>query len=180
MPTKPRDVQAAMKTHLSQPTGVGAFDGQHGMSPAISSVISEADILSAIACIDMSANEAAMTGWDRGANARPAITRIASSRRMVKFRFTELESRNLVAIARRPAFHIINSVRPELIGINDKPELSPDYLSVRPADRGHRFRHLFPLIGLVAAGREFGGSGISTNWPGRLRAPAIIPGYLLR
>jgi hypothetical protein len=52
---------------------------------------------------------------------------------MVKFRFTKLDSRNLVAIARRPAFHIINSVRPELIGIHaDKPALSPDYLSDRP------------------------------------------------
>jgi hypothetical protein len=73
-----------------------------------------------------------MTGREAGANARPAITRIASSRRMVKFRFTELDSRNLVAIARRPAFHIMDSVRPVLIGINDKPELSPDYLSDRP------------------------------------------------
>ena len=124
MPTKPRDVQAAMKTHLSQPTGVGAFDGQHGMSLAISS---------AIACIHASEDISAMTGRETGANARPAITRIASSRRMVKFRFTELESRNLVAIARRPAFHIMDSVRPELIGIHaDKPELSPDYLSDRP------------------------------------------------
>jgi len=133
MPTKPRDVQAAMKTHLSQPTGVGAFDGQHGMSPAISSVISEADILSAIACIDTSEDISAMAGRETGANARPAITKIASSRRMVKFRFTELDSRKLVAIARRPAFHIMDSVRPVLIGINaDKPALGPDYLSDRP------------------------------------------------
>jgi hypothetical protein len=73
-----------------------------------------------------------MTGRETGANARPAITRIASSRRMAKFRFTELDSRNLVAIARRRAFHIIDSVRPVLIGISDKPELSPDYLSGRP------------------------------------------------
>ena len=133
MPTKPSDVQAAMKTHLSQPTGVGAFDGQHGMSPAISSVISEADILSAIACIDTSEDISAMAGRETGANARPAITKIASSRRMVKFRFTELDSRKLVAIARRPAFHIMDSVRPVLIGINaDKPALGPDYLSDRP------------------------------------------------
>jgi hypothetical protein len=74
-----------------------------------------------------------MTGRETGANASPAITRIASRRRMVKFRFTELESRNLVAIARRPPFHIMDSVQPELIGINaDKPTLSPDYLSDRP------------------------------------------------
>ena len=74
MPTKHRDVQATMKTHLSQPTGVDAFDGQHGMSPAISSVISEADILSAIACIDTSEDISAMAGRETGANARPAIT----------------------------------------------------------------------------------------------------------
>ncbi len=131
MPTKPRDVQAAMNTHLSHPTGVGAFDGQHGMSLAISSVMADGDISSAMTCIDASEDISAMTGREAGANARPAITRIASSRRMVKFRFTELDSRNLVAIARRPVFHIMDSVRPVLIGINDKPELSPDYLSDR-------------------------------------------------
>jgi hypothetical protein len=122
-----------MKTHLSQPTGVGAFDGQHGMSLAISSVMADGDISSAIACIDASEDISAMTGRETGANARPAITRIASSRRMVKFRFTELDSRNLVAIARRPAFHIMKSIRPELIGIHaDKPALTSDYRSDRP------------------------------------------------
>ena len=40
---KPTEPQAAMKTHLSQPTGMGAFDGQHGISLAISSIVS-ADI----------------------------------------------------------------------------------------------------------------------------------------
>jgi len=118
--------------HLSQPIGAGAFDGQHGISPAISSVVSAADISSVMTCIDASEDISAMTGRETGANARPAITRIASSRRMVKFRFTELDSRNLVAIARRPAFHIMDSVPPVLIGINDKPELSPDYPSDRP------------------------------------------------
>ena len=119
--------------HLSQPIGAGAFDGQHGMSPAISSVASAADISSVMTCIDASEDICAMTGRETGANARPAITRIASSRRMVKFRFTELDSRNLVAIERRPAFHIMDSVRPELIGIHaDKPALSPDYLRDRP------------------------------------------------
>jgi hypothetical protein len=39
-----------------------------------------------------------MTGWEIGANARPAITRIASSRRMVKFRFTVPESHICVSI----------------------------------------------------------------------------------
>jgi len=98
MPTKPRDVQAAMKTHLSQPTGVGAFDGQHGMSLAISSVMADGDISSAIACIDASEDISAMAGRETGANARPAITRIASSRRMVKFRFTVPESHICVSI----------------------------------------------------------------------------------
>ena len=116
--------------HLSQPIGAGAFDGQHGISPAISSVVSAADISSVMTCIDASEDISAMTGRETGANARPATTRIASSRRMVKFRFTELDSRNQVAIARRPAFHIMDSVRPELIGIN--AALSVDYLSERP------------------------------------------------
>jgi len=43
MPLKHLDMQAAMYTHLSQSIGAGAFDGQHGMSLAISS---------AIACIE--------------------------------------------------------------------------------------------------------------------------------
>ncbi len=42
-PAKHADPQAAMKTHLSQSIGAGAFDGQHGISSAISSIIS-ADI----------------------------------------------------------------------------------------------------------------------------------------
>jgi hypothetical protein len=53
-PAKKTDAQAAMKTHLSQSTGIGAFDGQHGISLAISSAmaivgISDGDISSAIA-----------------------------------------------------------------------------------------------------------------------------------
>ena len=42
-PTKHIDAQAAMKTHLSQPTGDDAFDGQHGMSSAISFIAAGAD-----------------------------------------------------------------------------------------------------------------------------------------
>ena len=34
MPVKHFDIQAAMNTHLSQSTGIGAFDGQHGISSA--------------------------------------------------------------------------------------------------------------------------------------------------
>ncbi len=97
MPVKHLDMQAAMKTHLSQPTGAGAFDGQHGMSLAISSVVADADISSAVACIDASDAVSAMTGWETGANARPAISRIASSRRMVKLRVTNPDSHRIAA-----------------------------------------------------------------------------------
>ena len=47
---KPMEPQAAMKTHLSQPTGMGAFDGQHGISLAISSIVSAAISDEAISC----------------------------------------------------------------------------------------------------------------------------------
>ena len=86
-----------MKTHLSQPTGAGAFDGQHGMSSAISSVATEAD-MSGTARIDTSEDISAITGRETGANARPAIKRIASSRRMAKLRFTDLNSHTLAVI----------------------------------------------------------------------------------
>lgn len=53
MAGNPMDPQAAMKAHLSQSTGMAAFDGQHGMSMAISciasTVISDGVISSAIA-----------------------------------------------------------------------------------------------------------------------------------
>ena len=42
-PAKHADPQAAMKTHLSQSTRAAAFDGQHGILLAISS-IGSADI----------------------------------------------------------------------------------------------------------------------------------------
>ena len=92
MPVKHLDMQPAMKTHLSQSTGASAFDGQHGMPLAISSVIAEADIASVIACIEASEDTFAMTGWEIGANTRPAITRVASSRRIAKLYFTGLGS----------------------------------------------------------------------------------------
>jgi hypothetical protein len=86
MPVKHLDRQAAMYTHLSQPIGAGALDGQHGMSFAISSVVADGDgdIPSDIACIDTSGAVSAMTGRETGANARPAITRVASNRRMAR------------------------------------------------------------------------------------------------
>jgi hypothetical protein len=88
MAVKHFDMQAVMKTHLSQSTGAGAFDGQQGMSPAISSAIADMDISSAIAGIDASEAAPAMTGRDSGANTSPAIMTIASRRRMVIWRFT--------------------------------------------------------------------------------------------
>ena|SRR5450631_4269643 len=78
--------------HLSQPIGAGAFEGQHGMSLAIPSVMSVAEILSVIACVETSGDACAMTGRETGANARPAITGITSSQRIVKLRFTDVDS----------------------------------------------------------------------------------------
>ena len=90
---KPTDMQDAMKTHLSQPTGVGAFDGQHGMSLAIPSIASAAAIpdeliSSAIAGWEPCDGISAIAGRETGANARPAITRTANSRRRAKCCFT--------------------------------------------------------------------------------------------
>lgn len=96
MTVKHFEAQAAINKHLSQPTGAGALGGQQGMSFAISSVI--ADDSSAMACIEASEDIAAMTGRESGANARPAITRTASSRRMARFGFTSLISHRLEPI----------------------------------------------------------------------------------
>jgi hypothetical protein len=76
-------MQAAMSTHLSQLIGAGALEGQQGISLAISSTVADMDISSAIAGIDRSEVGAATTGRDNGANTRPAIMKVASSRRMV-------------------------------------------------------------------------------------------------
>jgi hypothetical protein len=89
MAMKQFDMQAAMYTHLSQSTG--AFDGQHGTSFAISSIGSDGDISSAIAGIAAWEDITAIAGRETGAKARPAITRIASNRRMAKLRFTGLK-----------------------------------------------------------------------------------------
>ena len=107
MPVKHLDRQAAMYTHLSQPIGAGAFDGQHGMSLAISSVVADGDISSAIACVETSGDVSAMTGWETGANARPAISRIASSRRMVKLRLTNPDSHKIAANERLQPLHSV-------------------------------------------------------------------------
>ncbi len=86
IPAEHLDAHAAMQKHLSQPTGAGVFGGQHCKS-AISSVMANDvmaadDISSAIARIEASEGIPAMAGRETGANARPAIIRIASSRRM--------------------------------------------------------------------------------------------------
>jgi hypothetical protein len=97
MPVKHFDMQTAISTHLSQSTGIGAFDGQHGMSPAILSIMAVGDISSA-ACIDIAEGVAAMTGKDNGASARPAITSAASVRRMTKTTFTGQTSHKSAAM----------------------------------------------------------------------------------
>jgi|ERR1700730_2743405 len=74
--------------HLSQSIGAGALDGQHGMSPVISSATADIDISLGIVDVERPEGTAAMTGRDSGANANPAIIRIASSRRMANWRFT--------------------------------------------------------------------------------------------
>src|SRR4051794_7028896 len=113
MAVKHFDMHAPMKTHLSQSTGAGVFDGQHGMWFAISSVVVAAD-MSGIACSDMSDDISAWAGREPGATARPAIKRIASSRRMENLRFTGLNSHNLAVIKTRHSYST-GSVCPYLI-----------------------------------------------------------------
>lgn len=88
MPVKHFDMQAGMNTHLPQSTGVGALDGQHGISLAILSVMTDGGISSAIASAEARKAGSAMTGRETGANARPAIIKTAKSRRMVNLRLT--------------------------------------------------------------------------------------------
>lgn len=95
MPVKHLDMQAAINTHLSQPAGAGACDGQHGMSFAISSVVTA--ISSAVTNIEAWEDASAMTGRETGANASPTIIKIASNLRMAKSQFTNLNSHNLAA-----------------------------------------------------------------------------------
>ena len=81
-----------MRRHFSQSIGTGAFDGQHGMSCAISSVIADAAISCDMAAIALADDDSAMTGRDSGASARHAIMTIATSRRMVISRSMVLKS----------------------------------------------------------------------------------------
>lgn len=114
MPVKHFDMQAVMKTHLSQSIGAGAFDGQHVMSFAISSAMADGDISSVIACIDAWEGASAITGRETGANASPAIIKIASSRRIAKLRFTALSFSQTGSEEKAPSF---NSNWSALIGI---------------------------------------------------------------
>jgi hypothetical protein len=91
MPTMHCVVQAAMNTHLSQSIDAGALAGQQGISPALSAMV-DAGISSAIADMAASSVVPAMAGRDSGANTRPAIITIASSRRMVIWQFTAPKS----------------------------------------------------------------------------------------
>ena len=91
-------MQAAIKTHLSQPIGVGAFDGQQGISSVIASAVADTDISSVIADIDVSDIGPAMTGRANGARTRPAIMKTASIRRMVICRFTRQKCHRCVEI----------------------------------------------------------------------------------
>jgi hypothetical protein len=72
--------------------GIGAFDGQQGMSLAISLAVADEDISSAIACIDASDTIPAIAGCASGANTSPAIMKIASIRRMVIWPFMSPKS----------------------------------------------------------------------------------------
>jgi hypothetical protein len=78
-PVKHFAMQVAKSTHLSQSTG--AFDGQHGISLAIPSVVANDDISSVIACVETGEDSPAMTGFETGATIRPAM--ITTARRRV-------------------------------------------------------------------------------------------------
>ena len=92
MPAKHLDMQAAMNTHLPQSTGAGAFDGQHGISLAISSVMADGDISSTIEAWETGS---AMTGRETGANTRPAIIKTARRRRMAIWQLTPSKSHKI-------------------------------------------------------------------------------------
>jgi hypothetical protein len=129
MPVKHLDAQAAMKMHLSQSVGAGALEGQHGMSPAMASVMDVGAIWSG-ACIDRSEEVDAITGRDSGAIARPAIIKIASSLRMAEAIFTNLISHKLAA-KQSCRFEQLKQP-PALISIKPTAFGSCPYLSERP------------------------------------------------
>lgn len=81
--------QLAIRTHLSHAAG-DDFDGQHGMSSAMSSAMPFIATASSdsIACVAAEATVSAVAGRDNGANAIPTIIRTASNRRMKLLLFT--------------------------------------------------------------------------------------------
>jgi hypothetical protein len=81
IPANDIDMQAAINTHLSQSTGAGAFDGQHGISSDIDAIFMAADTA-----------EFAAAGMVNGAVTNPAIRKIASSREMRSDGFTTASS----------------------------------------------------------------------------------------
>jgi hypothetical protein len=95
-------MQAVMKTHLSQPAGIGALVGQHGISSAIPSAVADMAVSSAIANIDASEDAPAITGGAVGAKTSPAIKKIASNRRMVIWQFTPQKSHKTARIDSLP------------------------------------------------------------------------------
>ena len=143
-------MQADMKTHLSQSTGAGAFDGQHGISFAISPVAADGDNSSAMACIEAWKDASAMTGWETGANARPAIIKTASSRRMARLRFTDVSVSQTGGDGKPGTLkhHNGSLLARALIG----QRASHPKLPVRSTNHVHQLRYLLALIGLVAAG----------------------------
>lgn len=86
MPVKHFAMQVARSTQVSQSTG--AFDGQHGISLAIPSVVADDDISSVIACVETVEDSPAMTGCEIGANRRPAIISTARRRVMAIWKLT--------------------------------------------------------------------------------------------
>jgi len=75
-------IHEATKTHLSQSNGATALAGQHAIASPVSA-IADAGISSSIAETEASPVVPAIAGRDSGERAKPAITRIASSRRIV-------------------------------------------------------------------------------------------------
>jgi hypothetical protein len=76
--------QAAMKMHLSQPLGIGAFDGQQGISSEAWSSAAAADMACAMFAVGAASPAVAIiAGWANGTQTNPAITKAAMSRRMV-------------------------------------------------------------------------------------------------
>lgn len=72
------------------------------MSFAISSVVADAAISSNMAAIAPAGGESAMTGRDNGANTKPAIMKIATSRRMAIWRVMVPISHMRAQIESRP------------------------------------------------------------------------------